>query len=185
LRAWPLILRPIACALGVALALSNPAFAQSRDPAGAEKLYEDGSKLLKAGDWAAACARFEDSYQLDPAPGTVLNLASCAEHDGKIALAWSRFKDARSLNADTKGDKRREEIERFIAASLARLEPRIPYLTVRVANPPEGLRVTRDGQPTTAGVELPIDPGKHVIAASAPGHAEATREITIGGTWVA
>ena len=71
------------------------AFAQGKDPAGAEKLYDDGVKLLTAGDWPAACAKFEQSFSLDAAPGTLLNLASCAEHDGKIALAWSRLKDAR------------------------------------------------------------------------------------------
>ena len=50
-------------------------------------------------DVPAALTRMPEVV-LDAAPGTLLNLASCAEHDGKIALAWSRLKDARSLNLD-------------------------------------------------------------------------------------
>jgi hypothetical protein len=155
------------------------ALAQTRDAAGAEKLYDDGSKLLEAGDWAGACAKFEQSHALDAAPGTLLNLASCAEHDGKVALAWSRLKDARSLNADTKSDKQRGEIEAFIDASLRRLEPRLPFLTVRVANKPEGLSISRDGTPSAEGVELPVDPGHHVVEVSAPGFGVARREVDV------
>lgn len=154
-----------------------PALAQGRDPAGAEKLYDDGSKLLAADDWAGACAKFEQSFALDAAPGTLLNLASCAEHDGKIALAWSRLKDARSLNLDTKSETRKKQIESFVAAAIARLEPRLPYLTVKLKATAPGVTVMRDGQPTAIDVELPIDPGKHVIEATAEGMKPLKREV--------
>ncbi len=156
---------------------ATPAFAQGRDPAGAEKLYDDGSKLLSANDWAGACAKFEQSFALDAAPGTLLNLASCAEHDGKIALAWSRLKDARSLNLDTKSETRKKQIESFVNAAIARLEPRLPYLTVKLKASPAGVSVLRDGQPTAVDVELPIDPGKHDIEASAPGYKTLTKAV--------
>ena len=152
---------------------------QARDSAGAEKLYDDGAKLLAKDDWVGACAKFADSFKLDPAPGTQLNLASCSEHEGKLALAWSRLKDARSLNADTKSETQRKHIESFIQASIARLEPRLPYLTVRIANAPAGAVALRDQQPMVIGVDLPIDPGKHVIVVGAPGYIEQTRELTL------
>lgn len=155
------------------------AHAQPRDPVGAEKLYDDGSKLLAADDWVGACAKFSDSFALDPAPGTLLNLASCAEHDGKVALAWSRYKDARSLNADTKSDKQRAQIESFIAAAIVRLEPRIPYLTVNVSPQVSGTKIRRDGEPMIGGAELPIDPGKHVIEVEAPGFGVVRKEVTV------
>lgn len=154
-----------------------PALAQGRDPAGAEKLYDDGSKLLAANDWAAACAKFEQSFALDAAPGTLLNLASCAEHDAKIALAWSRLKDARSLNLDTKSETRKKQIESFVSAAIARLEPRLPYLTVKLRASSGGVSVTRDGQPTAVDVELPIDPGKHVIEATGAGFKPLKLEV--------
>ncbi|MBK8937939.1 MAG: carboxypeptidase regulatory-like domain-containing protein [Polyangiaceae bacterium] len=159
----------------VSFALSGSA--QPRDLAGAEKLYDDGSKLVKEGDWAGGCAKLEQSYALDPAPGTLLKLVSCAEHDGKVATAWSRLKDARSLNADTKSEAQRKEMESFIDASIARLTPRLPFVTVRVKPAVTGLVVMRDGQASVEGVELPLDPGRHVIEVSAPGYAAVRREI--------
>lgn len=166
----------------LATALSTPTLARaqgSRDPAGAEKLYDDGAKLLAKEDWAGACSKFEGSFKLDPAPGTMLNLASCAEHDGKLALAWLRFKEAQSLNADTKSDKQRAQIEAFIKQSIERLEPKLPYLTVRVAGDLAGAVLLRDGQPLVAGAALPVDPGEHVIEVSAPGYATQKRTVTI------
>jgi len=154
---------------------------QARDPAGADKLYEDGSKLLAQGDWAGACTKFAQSQQLDPSPGALLNLAGCAEHDGKIASAWSLLKEARSLNADTLSNKRQQEIEQFSAAGIARLEPHIPQLKIAVQHPPPGLRVLRDGQDVTAtvGTPLPVDPGKHVIEVSAPGFRTVTETVDV------
>jgi hypothetical protein len=152
---------------------------QARDSAGAEKLYDDGAKLLAKDDWVGACAKFADSFKLDPAPGTQLNLAACSEHEGKLALAWSRLKDARSLNADTKSETQRKQIESFIQATIERLEPRLPYLTVRIANAPAGAVALRDQQPMVVGVDLPVDPGKHVIVVGAPGYVEQTRELTL------
>lgn len=167
--------------VAIALGLLSPrvVLAQVRDSAGAEKLYDDGAKLLADNDWVGACAKFADSFKLDPAPGTQLNLASCSEHEGKVALAWSRLKDARSLNADTKSDTQRKQIESFIQASIDRLEPRLPYLTVRIANAPSGAVALRDQQPMVIGVDLPIDPGKHLIVVGAPGYIEQTRELTL------
>lgn len=162
--------------------MSAPALAHAqgaRDSAGAEKLYDDGTKLLAKDDWVGACAKFGDSFKLDPAPGTMLNLASCAEHDGKLALAWARFKEAQSLNADTKSDKQRAQIDSFIKQSLERLEPKLPYLTVRVPGDITGLVLLRDGQPLVGGSALPVDPGEHVIEASAPGYAAVKRTLTI------
>jgi hypothetical protein len=160
----------------VCVSVSN---AWARDPAGAEKLYDDGLKLLDAGDWAKACERFEASFVLDPAPGTQLQRAACAEHEGKIALAWSRFKEARALNADTQSKKQRAELQSFIDASIQRLEPRLPYLSVRLVPAVKEATVARDGLASTFDVELPIDPGMHVVEVTAPGYAPARREVKL------
>ncbi len=174
----------LALALALALATAatpSSARAQQRDPAGADKLYDEASALLAKGDWAGGCVRFEQSNALDPSTGAVLKLAECAEHDGRIARAWSYLKDARSLNADTQSAKRRQEIEDFCAAGIARLEPRIPQLTVSIKDRPTGLRVLRDGQDITSTLDtaLPVDPGKHAIEATAPGYKPKKTEIDV------
>ncbi|NUP10805.1 MAG: tetratricopeptide repeat protein [Polyangiaceae bacterium] len=172
---------------------SAPAPAQQRDPAGAEKLYDEAAALMQKGDYAAACPKFEQSHKLDPSPGALLSLAGCAEHEGKLATAWVRLKEARSLNADTASVKSRQEMEKFIASAIKRIEPRIPTLEVRVrcraaapsteaAACTSGLVVMRGDQDVTGtlGTALPVDPGKHVIEARAAGFATKKAEETVG-----
>src|SRR6185295_11820463 len=65
-----------------------------RDPAGAEKLFTEARKLLEAGKYAEACQKLADSHQLDPAVGTLLNLAQCYTKLGKTATAWATYQEA-------------------------------------------------------------------------------------------
>lgn len=163
----------------VVFGMASSALAQSRDPAGAEKLYADGEKLRDAGDWAAACAKFEGSQVLDPAAGTALQLVACAEREGKLATAWLRLKEARSLNADTKSERTRSEIDAFIQAATARIEPMMPMLRIDVSGPEKAV-IMRNGQPVVEGAELPVDPGKHTIVVSAQGFVDVRRELELG-----
>src|ERR1700722_18868342 len=63
----------------------------------AQALFERAKESANHGDWASACAQFAESQRLDPAPGTLLNLADCDEHVGKIAAALEHFQEARAL----------------------------------------------------------------------------------------
>src|SRR5687768_5789067 len=69
----------------------SPSAAWARDPAAAEALYRAGRDAAKKGDWEKACAQFAESQRLDPAPGTLLNLADCEERRGLIASAWTHY----------------------------------------------------------------------------------------------
>src|SRR5690349_15880908 len=66
---------------------TQAAFPAPRDAAAAEALYRRGRELLSAGNWAEACAKFDASMALNPAASTMLNIARCHEHEGKIAQA--------------------------------------------------------------------------------------------------
>ncbi len=157
-------------ALAALTLLSAPAFAQGRDPTTGEALFRAGRAAADKGDFSTACPKFEESNRLDPALGTVFNLADCDEHICKIASAWQLFREvAQRLPA---GD------DRIGIANkrAAELEPRLPKLVLRVkAALPSGTTVSRDGvELGNAGFDLPIpvDPGDHVIVVKAPGHAE-------------
>jgi hypothetical protein len=135
--------------------------AAGADPAAAEALFRSAKEAAKSGDWAAACTRFAESQRLDPAPGTLLNLADCEERVGRLASAWQHYVEARdALPSD---DPRRA----FAAERVQRLEPQVPKLTVRVAGKlPDGARLLRNDIEFGAGalgLPLPVDPGAHVV----------------------
>jgi hypothetical protein len=137
--------------------------------AAAEQLFEQGRELAQQNRWPEACAKFEHSLRYEQALGTQLNLARCYKHIGKLASAWRLFREA-IAQATGAGDVERRDFARTQADAL---EPRLPRLTISVPqNPTAGLVVTRDGAQVDAGalgVALYVDPGTHVITASAPG----------------
>jgi len=148
----------------------------------AEALFGEGKKLLKEGKTAEACRKFEASYRIDPAGGTVLNLALCHEKEGKIASAWAELKEA--LAAAKKASRRdREKIAR---EKIEAIEPRLPYVVViPEKQDTAGLTVVIDegGIAREAwGAQIPIDPGPHTAKATAPNHDpwEAPFEVAEG-----
>src|SRR5882672_5439773 len=77
--------------LASSLVLAQPV---PESPPGGGKLFDEGRELAKQGKYAEACDKFTQSYALDPAVGTELNLADCHEHLGHVAKAWHMFDDA-------------------------------------------------------------------------------------------
>ena len=159
--------------------LATPLYAEPRtgDKTTAEALFSEGRKLMAAGKYAEACPKLEASLKLDSGVGTMLNLAECYEKNGQTASAWTEFREAISAARDA-GSKDRADLARTRAAAL---EPKLSRLTVVV---PKGqvATVTRDGaqvESAAFGTPVPIDPGKHVIAASAPGKRKWSTSIDV------
>jgi hypothetical protein len=174
---------PVALAL-FALLAPGLAHAQGGNETAAQALYDEARRLMEAKDFAAACPKFKESYDLAAGGGTLLNLADCYEKAGKKALAWSTFKEALVIAQRELFAARIE----FAKAHIAALEPTLSYVTVKVSNETKvpDLLVTIDGTPLGSaawGVAVPVDPGKHVIRAEAAGHEpyEQTIEIPDSG----
>jgi hypothetical protein len=152
--------------------------AQDRDKAAAEALFAEGRKLMAAGDYAAACSKLAASQALDAGVGTQLNLADCYEKQGKTASAWAQFRETITA-ARNAGSPEREKVARRRAEAL---ESQLSYLTI-VASSDPGLTLTRDDariDPAAVGSALPIDPGSHVITASAQGKQSWSTTVTVG-----
>ena len=143
--------------LACVLSWMGPALAQG-DAAAAEQLYKEAKALTAKGKFAEACPKFEASYKLDRGIGSLVNLADCHEHIGKIASAWAEWNEAVDL-AKREGDKRAKYAEERKSA----IEPRLPKLQIDVQNPVSGLSVYRgDTQVAAAsfGIPLAVDPGE-------------------------
>jgi hypothetical protein len=158
----------------------------------ADRLFKEGVGRLDAGDYASACSMLEQSQSLDPSSGTLLNLGECYERLGRTASAFRAFAEAGRLAAAT------GRADRVQVAELRRerLGPQLRKLTiVPPAEQIQGLTVAIDDRalsPADLREAVPVDPGAHVIRATAPARREvvlqaeapepgATREVAILG----
>jgi hypothetical protein len=148
-----------------------PAYAQTpTERADADELSVAAAALVKKGLFAHACAKYEASARLDPSARRFMTLADCQERAGMIARAWMSFGDAQEW-AQSRGDTvlaaaARDQAKR-LDAKLGRIE-----ITVPLDNEIEGLQIRHDGAlvaPAARGVPIPVDPGLHVVSATAPG----------------
>jgi hypothetical protein len=157
-------------ALGVVVAASRTAAAQGNGQgAMAEALFRSGRTLMAAENYAEACPKFAESEKIDPKVGTLMNLALCHEKAGLTASAWAEYAQAAEL-ARRSAQAEREAVARQRAAAL---EVLLTHVVVQGDAKSDAV-VTLDGQPvgTAAyGMPMPIDPGSHVLQASAPGMA--------------
>lgn len=159
--------------------VSGPAGAQDAK-SDAEALFAAGRELVAAGRVAEGCEKLSASQRLDPALGTLLNLAECHLQLGAATTAWREFKSAAAL-ARQKGDEPRRLLAEQRAAEV---EPRLPRLRIRVPDGLRlsGLRLSRDGAslPLAAlDVALPVDPGPHSVRVEAPGRAPQSRRVLV------
>ena len=169
--------RTCAVLASAAWLLATPARADDR--ATAQRLFEEGQTLFKAGKTAA---KFEGASALVGSPGVRLNLARCWEKLGRTASAWTKYDEA-LVAAERAGD--------HAAATAARqgraaIEPKLTKLVITFADAgaAKGVDITRDGEALPASVvgsELPVDPGEHEIAAHGPGLKPWSTRVNVSG----
>jgi Tetratricopeptide repeat/PEGA domain len=171
---------PIPLALAWVLSLTGftaVARADGRDPAAAEALFRQGRAAAQKGDWESACPKLRESQRLDPAAGTLLNLADCEEHRGKVATAWQLFRQVVESLPES------DERVPLAKKRAADLEKRLPHLTVNFGGTaPPGTKVARnevDLAEASLGSPLPVDPGTYQIVVTAPGYQTTNNEVVV------
>jgi hypothetical protein len=145
----------------------------------AQALFDDARRLMEAQRYAEACPKFAASQKLDPGAGTLLNLADCYDKNGQTASAWATFAEAAAEAAKSgHPDWAAQARERGQA-----LAPDLANLTVTAVSPPSGFVVERDGarlQDGEIGTAIPVDPGRHTVTATAPGHVPWSATVDVG-----
>jgi len=164
--------------LGGAMLSSGAARAQdTRDPAAAEELFRQGRAASEKRDYATACAKFRESNRLDPAVGTVFNIADCEEKLGRLATSWTLFQEV--VQRLPASDDRRGIAEK----RAQKLEPRVPKLSIHLAHSERtDVVVKRDGVSlgnASLDTALPVDPGDHTVVVEAPGTRPAEFHTTV------
>lgn len=151
----------------------------------ADKLFREARTLMGQGKLEAACPKLEQSQKLDPAPGTLYQLAVCYEGTGKPATALAYFTEIADL-AKKAGYKDKEKVARDKATEL---EPKVPRIVIEVpeASRVSGLSISRDGKTVPEDQynhPILVDPGDYAIAASAPGKKPFDTSVSVRGEGV-
>lgn len=175
--------------LVAAAAAPTPALADATadQRAAAQALFDDARRLMGEKKYGDACPKLEESQRLDPGLGTLLNLAECQALTGRTASAWANFLEA-AYQAKAAGQTKRENTARARAAAL---EPRLSRLTILAVTGPAGghpqtpggkVEIKRDGvvvASSLVGTAVPVDPGEHVVSATAPGKKAWESKVTV------
>jgi hypothetical protein len=167
-----------ALSLVVAVILLSGFAAQAQDKkVEADRLFQQGRRLLDSKKVDEACVALAQSDQLDPAIGTLGLLAACHEQQGRIATAWREYEET-AVRAQATNDPR----ELFARQRAAQLRPTLPTLTIISAGGEAGLTVTRNGEavpPAQLGQSTPVDPGEYTIVARASGKKPYEAKVTV------
>ena len=171
------------CAVIALFTVVLPAYglAQSDDDtvARATELYRRGRLEFDATRYADALELFKQSYELMASPNSKIGVARCLSRLGRplearmAYLEAERSAQASPTHAATAADAHRERLE--VEAQLAQIQldvaDGIPELSVRI----DDERIS----PSEPGAALFVQPGRHRVVASAPGHADLVRDLVI------
>lgn len=175
---------PALACLCSTLALAGAAGAADPDPA--EVYFERGLDHMEAKRYELACPAIEESYKLDPRPGTLFTLAECEALLGRAATAIARYDEYLAVYAGLSDAQKRKQKTRgkdaqAQRAALAREAPELRL--VLPPDAPPGTTVERDGAavpPEMLGKPILVDPGEHVVKAQAPGSSAVELRVRIG-----
>lgn len=157
--------------------LCSSVVAHAQPSSEADRLFEEGRALAKAGDFAGACDRFAKSLELDHSLGTELNLADCHENLGHLREAWRLFTAVAQESARS-ADTKRTDFARERAAAVA---AKLATIVIQVERPMMGMTITVGDhavEPTTQIIDL-VEPGAVRISATVPRHRPF--ETTVDG----
>lgn len=152
------MVRALAAIVGLCL-ISSPAHAQNAEGA---KLFEEGRALAADKKYVEACAKFEKSLELDPAPGTKLNFGDCHEHLGHLAQAYRLFMEVAEADKTSNPDR-----ATYAKGRADALVPKLGTLVVKLPDPKRVSTVKIGGRivPSASQIEEKVDPGDVTVEA--------------------
>jgi hypothetical protein len=168
-------------------ALSLPAFSSMNaasaadDPhtlAKARETFRVGLTSEAAGKWEAALAAFKEVALVKSTPQVRYHIGNCEEKMGHYVEALGAYRLALHEAPEVKA----KDVEQAAQEALVALEPKIPKLTIERGDGATVAEVTMDGTslgPSTIGTSTLVNPGPHIIKATAPGREPFTLEFTL------
>lgn len=168
----------LACALAhapsVARAQTQEELKQARE------LFQEAYKDEQEKRYAEALEKFRRVAAVKETPAVRYRIGATLEGSGKLREARDTFRALAAAKDQLKPDEK--EIAASAAERVVDIDRRMPKLVVTARNPPEAMRLFVDGVPvgvSAQGSEVEIDPGDHVVAATAPGHVAFEEHVSV------
>ena len=159
---------------------SHLAQAASIERTSAITAFDEAKVLMDQGKVAAACSKFQESYELDAQLGSLLHLADCREQNGQLASAWGHF-----LNALEWAEKQGDERAPLAKERAEQLAPRVSYITLKFERdlPASAVVLHNDVNVPKAlwNRRIPVDSGKSSLSVSADGYDTWTTTVSVSG----
>lgn len=159
--------------LAIALSLTVPSIAAAQtSSADARMHFEAGVAASNQGRWQDALREFEQARAIQATAPVLYNLGLAQRAVGRMRDARATFRALIEQHGARLANDRRAEIQGYITeadGAVGRIE-----LTVSPAN----ATVAIDGVATSERA-VEVDPGRHEIVVSAPGHQQSRREVDL------
>lgn len=167
------------------LGLAPCAFAQSSaDKATARQLGIEGDDAIAKKDFKTAEDKFTRADALYHAPTLSLGLARAQAANGKLVAAQENYNRIIREGAPPGSPQAFVQAVESAQKEVDAVSARIAHVTLTVTGT-DGVdpAVTLDGQPVPVaalGVQRPVDPGAHVVKATAQGYKPGETSFTVG-----
>lgn len=168
--------------------IAPPALEVNSASVAAQQHFDTGRRRFTDGDYVGALTEFRASLQLYSSPNTQLYIGLCLQRSGHATEAWTELSHAHTqAEVLARTDPRYTSARDIAQRELTTLEARVARVTLRIANPPEGLRVRVGGtvlSPSSLGAPFAVEPGTLHLIADAPGYQPFVQDLrlTAGGT---
>jgi hypothetical protein len=134
--------------------------------------------------WAEAQAMLAKAYRMVPAPTIALLEGRALERMGRLVDAAARYEAAMRAEVGSDSPKAFRNAMKEALAELERLDPRIPRLRIVVtgAAPQSDVIVQLDQRavaPASLVNPMRVDPGEHVVTASAEGFTAVEQRVQL------
>ena len=185
LRYYPLMPR-LRSSLAVAIALAGCVGligvpARAADPDSVELAranFQRALELEQARDYAGALKLFRQVGQVKLTPQVRYHIAACEENLGKMVAALGGYELALKHGQGMPAGFLAE-----VQQSIDYLKQRIPSVIVSRGEGAEAAAIELDGVQLgskSIGIEVPLDPGPHVVRGTAPGFQDFEETINVG-----
>jgi hypothetical protein len=146
----------------------------------ARRLFKEATELELEREWEAAAAKLREAIQVKDTPGLRFHLAHCEEQMGLLVEAMLDYDRANDLLA---AGAKAPDVAALLEPARQSLERRLPTLVIVTPAGVPGVSVELNGRPLARSIfgrPAPINPGRHSVRVTAPGHSTFTTHVDIG-----